>query len=217
MKRALQNLTESEIFEELRRIGPLVTIGPGMGVNGSNYIYSISKFLNPGDDYTLMEDPVIILSTTDGASAFNTPGSISNSVTYAMDYMTPKAIQPLIGIGGGIPFKYTRFGGNFWFGTQPGQPYQVFLPYQVRYPFASNLPDTQLFVPTSWEEVIEYSAAMRGAEERRWPDMVKDLKIILYGDPKRQDEPGLLKAMKLQIERDQNKSTRQIIPSVQRY
>ena len=30
VKRALENLTESEIFEELRRIGPLVTIGPGL-------------------------------------------------------------------------------------------------------------------------------------------------------------------------------------------
>jgi hypothetical protein len=217
VKRALENLTESEIFEELRRIGPLVTIGPGLGLNGSNWQYPISSFLAPGDDYTLMEDPVIILATTTQGTTFNSPGGITNTVSYPMDYMTPKAIQPLLSIGGGIPFKYTRYGGNFWFGTQPGQPYQVYLPYQIRHPFASEIPNSQLFIPVSWEEIVEYSAAMRGAEERRWPDMVGTLKAMLYGDPKVPDQPGLLKAMKLQIDRDNNKSTRQVIPTVSRY
>jgi hypothetical protein len=217
VKRALLDITESMIFEELRRTGPLVMIGPGMGLNGSNYIYPVSDFLNSGDDYTLMEDPVIILAATSQGTFFTSAAQISNVVTYPMDYMTPKAIQPLLGISGGIPFKYTRYGGNFWFGTQPGQPYQVYLPYQVRHPFASNLPESPIFIPTSWEEIVEYSAAMRGAEERRWPDMVKDLKYVLYGDPKRPDVPGILVARKLQIERDENKSTRQIIPVVQRY
>jgi hypothetical protein len=215
VKRALLDITESMIFEELRSPNiPMVTIGPALGLNGSSFVYPVSKFLNPGDDYTLSEDPVIVLTS---GTQFNSPWQVVNSVTYSMDWMSPKAIQPLLGIGGGIPFKYTRYGGNFWFGTQPGQPYQVFLPYQIRHPFASNLPESQLFIPTSWEEVIEYSAAMRGAEERRWPDMVKDLKFILYGDPKTPDVPGILKARMLQVERDMNKSTRQLIPSVQRY
>ena len=217
VKRALLDITESMIFEELRRLGPMVTIGPGYGLNGSSYIYPISSFLNAGDDYTLMEDPVIVLAGTSAGTQFTSAGQITDAVTYPMDYMTPKAIQPLLGIGGGIPFKYTRFQGNFWFGTQPGQPYQVFLPYQVRHPFVSNLPESPLFIPTSWEEIVEYSAAMRGAEERRWPDMVKDLKYILYGDPKRPDMPGILAARKLQIERDENKSTRQLLPYVGSY
>lgn len=215
-RRALLDITESMIFEELRRVGPIVTIGPGLGVNGSNFMYAISAYLNPGDDYTLMEDPVIFLTSTTGQS-FATASQATNAVSYAMDYMTPKAIQPLISIGGGIPFKYTRYGQTFWFGTQPGQPYQTYLPYAVRHPFTSNLVDSPLFIPTSWEEIVEYSAAMRGAEERRWPDMVKDLKFVLYGDPKNPMEPGILKARKMQIERDQNKSTRQLVPFVQRY
>lgn len=216
VRRALLDITESMIFEELRRYGPLVTVGPGMGYQGSNFMYLISTYLRPGDDYTLMEDPVIFLTSTSG-QAFDFFGMVTDSVGFGMEYMTMKAIQPLLYIGGGIPFKYTRYGQFFLFGTQPGQPYQTYLPYQIRHPFTSNLPESPLFIPTSWEEIVEYSAAMRGAEERRWPDMVKDLKFVLYGDPKTPDQPGILSARKLQIERDQNKSTRQLIPVVQRY
>jgi len=210
VRSALLDITESMIFEELRSPNiPMVTAGPGMGWQGSNYAYQVSTFLAPGDDYTLMEDPVICLTQ---GTQFTSPSQVNNTVTYAMDYMTPKAIRPLLGIGGGIPLKYTRFG------TQPGQPYQVFLPYQIRHRFTSNLPDSPLFIPTSWEEIVEYSAAMRLAQgPLRWPDMVKDIKLILYGDPKTPDQPGILAARKLQIERDQNKSTRQLIPVVQRY
>ena len=65
IKKTLLNLSETYPFEELRRVGPIVTIGPGLGYNGSNYEYLITPFLlNPSDDYTLLEDPVIFLNPT---------------------------------------------------------------------------------------------------------------------------------------------------------
>ena len=39
IKKTLLNLSETYPFEELRRVGPIVTIGPGLGYNGSNYEY----------------------------------------------------------------------------------------------------------------------------------------------------------------------------------
>jgi hypothetical protein len=221
VKKTLLNLTETYKFEELRVIGPMVTIGPGLGVGGSNFQYYVSEFLNSGDDMTLSEDPVIFLNPTLAASAglVNAGTSPAGAVVgYGMEYVTPKAIQPLLFIPGGIPFKYTRYGNQFWFGSQPGQPYQVYLPYQVRHPFMdSNLPQTPLRIPTSWEDIVEYSAALRLAQTNNWPDMVKQLRIVLYGDPKGNGEPGLLKSMVSQITRDQANSTRQVIPMVARY
>ena len=41
---------------------------------------------------------------------------------------------------------------------------------------------------------------MRGANENRWPDQVKNLQVLLYGDPKGNGEPGLLKAMVSQMD-----------------
>src|SRR5262249_54575980 len=58
----IRELTAKWPFPELQIAGPLVTIGPGLGYQGSNYMYPISMFLNSGDDYTASEDPVIFLT-----------------------------------------------------------------------------------------------------------------------------------------------------------
>jgi hypothetical protein len=222
LKKAILNITESYTFYELQVPNPpLVTIGPSLGWNGSNYVYLVSFFVHPGDDYTLMEDPVIFLTQTQALSAglvgAGQGASSGAFVGYPMDYMTPKAIQPLLFIPGGIPFKYTRYGNQFWFGSQPGQPYQVYLPYQQRHPFQENILSSQLYFPTSWEMVVEYAAAIIGAQANRWPDMVTYLRTVLYGDPKNPMEPGLIKGLQSQQVRDENKSTRQLIPYVGRY
>jgi hypothetical protein len=218
---ALREITESQPFEELRTSGPLVNIGPGLGVNGSTYAYAVSYFLNLGDDLTISEDPVIFLSPVQAASA----GLVVNgSGAYSMDYMTPKAIQPLLFTPGGVPFKYTRFGNQFWFGSQPGQNYQVYLPYQIRHPFNDdNLSSSPVLVPPSWLDIVAFAAAERGAVVNRWNDQATYLHNLLYGDPKSQmsdgtlGRPGLIAARTFQMERDKRLSTVQIMPVVSRY
>jgi hypothetical protein len=222
VRKTLEDLTAKYPFEELRIKGPMVTIGPGLGNQGSNYEYPVMQFLNAGDDLTLMENPVIFLSPTQ-AQQVNLVGTGMNfgtsPVGYPMDYMTPTAIQSQLFIPGGIPFHWTRYGQYFWFGTQPGQPFQTYLPYQRRHPFQdANLPQSPLFIPPDWQDIVEYAAAVRGAQSLRWPEQVKWLREILYGDPKNpQGRPGLLTAQDLQIERDQQKSSRQLMPIVARY
>jgi hypothetical protein len=218
---ALREITESQPFEELRQPNPPnVTIGPGLGFGGSSYKYKVSAFLNSGDDVTLMEDPVIFLNTTMSGPAPNT----LNAVAYPMDYLTPKAIAPLLNIPGGIPFRYTRFGDQFWFGTQPGQNFIVYLPYQLRHPFNDDsLLDSPVYVPNSWFDIISMAAAERGAIKLRWNDQATFLHQTLYGDPASQMKdgtlarPGLIAARVLQMERDRRLSTIQVTPVVARY
>ena len=220
LRKAILNITETYPFEELRVTGPLVNVGPGLGFQGSNYAYLISYFLNPGDDYTLTEDPVIFLTPSQAMSVglIGTGSQTTSAVGYPMDYISPKGIQSLLFVPGGIPYKYTRYAQQFWFGSQPGNNYQVYLPYQVRHPFADgNLLASQLYFPTSWEMVMEYAAAIIGAHSNRWPDMVTYLRSVLYGDPKGNGEPGLIKALVPQNERDRDLSTRQMTPMVSRY
>src|SRR5579863_1645010 len=121
----LKELTPKYPFEELRIIGPIVTVGPGLGFQGSANIFPVTYFLASGDDYSRSEDPVIFFAG--GTGALNT------GPTYSMDYMQPKAIQPLMNVPGGIPFKYTRYSGMFWFGAQPTRNFAVFLPYQKKH------------------------------------------------------------------------------------
>jgi len=221
---SLKEITANYPFEELKTTGPLVTIGPGLGYKGSNYAYLVSYFLNPGDDVTLTEDPVIFLNTqqavTSGTPVVNVTG---NTVGYSMDFLTIKAIQPLLFIPGGVPFKYTRNGNQFWFGSQPGQNYNVYLPYQVRHPFNPDLVTTPIRVPSEWLDIVAYAAAERGAVALRWNDQASYLHNLLYGDPDSQlkdgtlGRPGLIAGRVFQIERDRRLSTVQLTCFAQRY
>jgi hypothetical protein len=220
---ALREITANYPFEELRVTGPLVTIGPGLGWQGSNYMYQVSLFLNPGDDMTLSEDPVIFLTPGQALSVGALVGTTSNLVGYNMDYLSPKAIQPLLFIPGGIPFKFTRYGNMFWFGTQPGSNFNVYLPYQVRHPFTDSLPNSPIKVPADWFDIVAYAAAERGAINLRWNDQATYIHNILYGDPKyqmsggEQGRPGLIAGKIFQPERDKRLSPVQIVPGCSRY
>src|SRR5882724_12747186 len=96
LRDSLREITANYPFEELRTTGPLVTIGPGLGYQGSNYAYLVSFFINPGDDVTLMEDPVIFLNSNQALSAGISVTSMTGTGAYSMDYLTPKAIQTLL-------------------------------------------------------------------------------------------------------------------------
>jgi hypothetical protein len=220
---SLREITANYPFTELQKPGPLVTIGPCLGWNNSNYMYPVSMFLAPGDDVTIQEDPVIFLNGTQAAQV-GLVANTSNVVGYPMDYLSPKAIQPLLFIPGGVPFKYTRYGNMFWFGSQPGQNYNVYLPYQVRHPFNPNLVSTVIKLPDDWLDVLAYAAAERGAICNRWNDQATYLHNILYGDPKSAipgtgelARPGLIAARIFQPERDKRLSPVQVIPGAQRY
>ena len=230
LRDAIREITASNPFEELRVTGPVQTIGPGLGWQGSNYAYPVQMFLNPGDDVTLMEDPVIFLTAVQGAVAGLIPvqtinTTLSSNVNgYSMDYLTPKAIQTILFIPGGVPFKYTRYGAQFWFGSQPGQAYNVYLPYQLRHTFNPDLVSTQVRMPQDWFDILAYAAAERGAIALRWNDQATFLHNTLYGDPKTFDpatgkygRPGLIEAKLMQQERDKRLSTVQILPGAQRY
>jgi len=222
LRAALRELTAEYPFEELRVTGPVVNVGPGMGWQGSSYSYSISTFLNAGDDYTRMEDPCIFLTPAQ-AAAVGLVVTTSNIVGYGMDRLSYKAIQALLFIPGGIPFKYTRYGNQFLFGPQPGSTYQVYLPYQKRHPFSDELPESKVYIPSDWFEIISISAAERGALKLRWNEQATTLHETLYGDPEyqrsggRTGRPGLLAAKTFQPERDARLSPIQVMIGAARY
>jgi len=219
----LREMTANWDFPELQIQGPVATIGPGLGYQGSNYMYPLSMFLNPGDDVTLTQDPVIFLTPQQAMQVGKFVGTINETVGYGMDRLSMKAIQPLLFIPGGIPFKYCRYGNMILFGTQPGNNYQVYLPYQRRHPFNPDLLTSPIYISQEWFDICAYSAAERGALMLRWNDQANFLHQILYGDPASQlkdgtlARPGLISARLLQDERDRMHSTIQISCVAQRY
>lgn len=207
ISKTLREITEKYQFEELHVEGPLYTLTPNI-----KQVVPISSLLNSGDDYTWIDDPVIYLDPP------------NNTIGYPMDFMENKAIKPLLTVPGSIPFKYTVVGSNFLLGGEPQMAYQIYLPYYRRHPFNNaNLQQSQLFIPESWQDIVEYAAAERGCIALRWPDMQTYLHNLLWGDPDFQrsggveGRPGLIAGRILTIERVKSKSTRQVQPQVSRY
>jgi hypothetical protein len=211
IRKALIELTESNPFEELRRTGPVVTTN--LSTN------PVSAFLNNGDDYNYPEVFTIFVD------------SPTNTVKDTLDYKTPKAIEIMTSpVTTGIPKYWTRFGSSFRFAPVPFKTFTLFLQYQVKHPFPGDPNDAvalagqQLFITDSWEEIVEYSAALRIAIVKRWNDQALVLHNLLYGDPSagtgtdgKLNRPGLIQARKFQVERDQQFNSRSLGIRVGRY
>lgn len=202
LKRAIEEITESNPFEELRRTGPLFAL------TVSQAIYPVSSFVNPDDDYSSPESFVLYLDPP------------TNSVEFGLKYKTPKAIELMMApTTTGIPAFWSRFGANFHFGPVPNAAYTTFLRYQVKHPFPqdeASLSGQRLYIPSTWEEIAIYSAAERIAVVKRWNDQKQVLHDILYGDPEFQTSggkmgrPGIIAARLFQVERDQKFDTRSL-------
>ena len=209
LKRAIQEVTESYPFEELRTTGPTVALTTGQPE------YPDTFFLNSGEEYTQL--PVLTVYVD-----FPT-----NQVKTVLQYKTPPAMEPMTSaVTVGIPSRWTRFGGKFLLGPTPNQNYSMFARYQMRHPFPvqeSDLPNAPVYLPDSWGEIVVYAAAERIALVKRWTDQIKVLHDILYGDPEysvsegKRGRPGLIAARLFQQERDQAYSSRQLMPRVARY
>lgn len=200
---AIQELTLSNPYEELRVQGPMVQLTVGQ------YQYPVTFFMNQGDDYSQIQALCI----------FTNPNT--NTVAYPLHYDTPAALETLVYIPGGLPAKWTRFGSSIWVGPQPNQTYTMFANYQRRHPFPAGATGAQLnsapvYMPVEWLEIVEYCAAYRlAAGPLRWMDGAKDLRTLLYGDPAADDRManlGLIKARSYQQQLDQRIHSRQLTP-----
>ncbi len=209
MKRAVQDLTASTPFEELRRTGPQVSV--------SQAINPVANFMNNDGDLSFVEVFTLFVDP---------PG---NTVKDTLDYKTPKAIEIITSpVTTGIPKYWTRFGQNFLVAPVPNIAYTMFIRYQVKHPFPEatdqqSLLGAFIYLPEDWEEILVYATALRVAVAKRWNDQVAFLKQHLYGDPEymisdgKRGRPGVLSAKLLQVERDQQFNTRQLGIRVPRY
>lgn len=209
IKRAIQEICESNPFEELKVTGPTVALTTGQS------LYPVSTFLNPGNDYVQIPSFCVYVDYP------------NNTVVTTMLYKTVMAIDPMATTATqGVPSRWTRFGTNIIIGPTPNQTYSVFMRYQVRHNFPldeTDLSGVMVYVPDTWEEIVTYAAAERIAVVKRWNDQATYLHNILWGDPASQTKdgtlarPGLIAARTLQIERDQQHNSRQLMIRVSRY
>lgn len=97
----------------------------------------------------------------------------------------------------GPPVIWAPFNMQQVFRPIPGGSYTITRRYWekpvVNFSTTDTINATTLLVPDNWLEVIDYSAALRGNIELDEKDKAQALNILLHGDPKHPEQPGIIK------------------------
>lgn len=116
----------------------------------------------------------------------------------------------------GTPAYWSRYQNQVFIAPQPNQNFFSYMRYQIQHPFSQPAALTDVIeIDDDWREIVEYSAAMRGAINLRMLDYAQQYHNILYGDPtKKGSSIGLISARVSQQENDivSNQGMRQIRP-----
>lgn len=194
----VRNLTQNFPYEELRVTGPTVQFQANVNT------YPVSTFLQPGDEFGLMNFWWMYYAGTSGSGV-------------VLKYRTPPVVASMANVtsgtmSNGFPRYWTRYGTNFMVGMTPGAAYYTYMAYQRKHPFSTNQslwPEAQLLIPDEWQDVIEYAAAMKGAPEVQMDEKIPVWQTLLYGSGER-GKPGLIKTLVSQFNRDASDNERQI-------
>ena len=215
---AIRELTENNEFEELKIQSPIVPIQYGVS------LYSISSFIPTAQSGAGAYD---ITDTFDWGFWLN-PGQTNGPFRILKQRRVPTVNQYQFGTTAPAPPVYfSRFGspigiagaGNeLILGPTPDNTYQSVMFFRVRHPFvAGALTTSPIYLPDTWQEIIEYSACLRLATNEGSEKYMAIFRTVLYGDPKNPLVPGILKARQMQMERDANHNERQISVATQTF
>jgi hypothetical protein len=194
---AVLNLSINFPFSELQVYGETVQFIP----NQSNY--PLDYFMNcEADDLAFIDTWWYWYSGISGAGA-------------VLKFRAPAVVTPLIQIGAGNPQYWSRFGNQVMVAQSPAQAFSTFWLYQRKHPLPdyANIPlllDTSLKLPREWSQIIATVAAINGAADVEMTAKIPIWLKLLYGDPKTSGNPGFVKSLTSQYERDSARNERQI-------
>jgi hypothetical protein len=80
-----------------------------------------------------------------------------------------------------------------------------------------NLPTTQILLPREWNEVLIYSAVMRGYTELLQYEKAQQIRVFLQGDPKFPGKSGLVEAIKKRRKREAWRQEQPLRPVIRGY
>ena len=191
-------------FDELEVVGPLVNlVGGAAGVSQQEYPFSL--FLPVG---TYNTSTLSVLLWT------NPPQNTNRIAVFATNYQDADQITPFPG----QPFKWYRYGDNIGFVPTPDQNYQVQARIYKQHPINdANLPATVVLIADDWREVLILAAVIRGFIELNEFEKAAKLKILLYGDPDKPEEPGLMYKRKKRRDKEMWRRQQSLSPRVRRY
>lgn len=222
IRKAVLELTEDYKHPLLEATGPLTSF---VAFQNS---YTPSFFLQ-------IADAALDISKVNSFFIYNdtyVAPSLTSSATnsgYDLKYRSIKDIEVLLNIPG-IPQYWSRNNNQLYFGSMPSKAYSCYMRYQKEHPFPNaGIADVvtasvitagagidPILMANTWQDVVEYDAAMRCAQEVNLSSKATELQTRLYGDQKFQKSsglegaPGLIFQRTSQRNRDQSTTTRRL-------
>lgn len=208
-RKSVLELSENYKFPGLQVTGPVVQLIPLQAV------YAPSFFLQ-------VADAALEVNKVNSFFIYNTPyaalsSSSSSNSGYDLKFRTINTIEVLINVPG-TPLYWTRHEGDIWLASVPDSAYYIYMRYQKENPFPNQgaIPAIAnadlIYFPNSWQDILEYSIAMRAARDLNLATKANELFTALYGDAKFQTSggiegsPGLIFQRTSQENRDQSTS-----------
>lgn len=196
----------------------LEATGPNVSLVAYQNIYAPNFFLQAGDanlDVSKVNS-FFIYNTTYVVPSAN--ASTTNS-GYDLKYRSMDSIETLLQIPG-IPEYWGRQNNQIYLASMPDGAYMVYMRYQKQHPLSNVVggfvDGTQILMADTWQEILEYAAAIRIAPKVNLANKKQELHTSLYGDQKFQTSggiegaPGLIFQRTSQRNRDQATTTRRL-------
>lgn len=115
------------------------------------------------------------------------------------------------------PTDWYRFANNIGFIPTPSLAYQVQARIMQMHPLSGTLASTTILLPVDWNEVLVWSAVERGFMELLEFEKAAGVHKMLFGDPKRPGEPGLMYSRKKTRKREGFRDSVGLRPIVRGY
>lgn len=206
-RKSVLELSENYKFQGLQTTGPVVQLVPLQANYNADYFLQSEDAgleVNKINSFFIYTNPFAVLTNSnDQNSGFN------------LTFKTINDIEVLINIPG-LPVHWTRFNGQIYLGSVPDQAYSIYARYQHENPFPNagtiDANDDVIYFPNTWQDIMEYSCAMRAARDLNLSAKANELYAALYGDKQFQSSngiegsPGLIFMRTSQENRDQTTS-----------
>ncbi len=202
-------------FQGLERTGPVQTLTPGQ------ISYPTSFFQNTADQVINYDNVDLVPSFYIN---YQTPGYAPGNSNYqagsGLEWKSIDSLELMFNLNPGTPAYWTRYQGQVYLAPPPAGPNTAYMRYQIEHPFSQPVALTDSFLlPNEWREIAEYCGALRFANKVRMLDFATQYHNILYGDPNKTNDVGLVKSRITQIQGDSTSNTamRSIRVRVHRY
>lgn len=201
---SVKELTDNYSFEELH------VTGPTLALTALQSVYTKNFWTNTNEDWT---DVVTFWFELDS----------SNHIGWPLQYRDNAVVEPISKLPGPSTL-WSQHGASIIIGLQPDKAYNTYWRYQKKHTFSSPYASTDVIsMPDSWQEIVEYSAALRGAIEKRAQDYIQLYDTLLNGDEDykitggKKGRPGLILGRVSQEKRNKGRNSRQLTLVMGRY